>query len=233
MSAISSEGSSLDSLLLSKNGGLIKSKGKSKDLTPMRLGALVSGNGTNLEAILDACEGPDFPAQVAVVISNRKEAFALERAKRHQIPHFVVENGPALEASILKILKEYRVELVSLAGFMKILSPAFIREFPQKILNIHPSLLPRFPGLNAQEQALLAKAKTSGATVHIVDEGCDTGPILLQKEVPVLANDTVATLKARILEVEHEIYPKAIRLVATQCLKIVNGKVILRDQGGK
>ena len=194
-------------------------------LKKQKLGVLVSGNGTNLQAIIDACAANKISAEVAVVISNNPKAFALERAKKHHIPVLIAE-GPGLEAEILKGLKEYHVDLVCLAGFMKILSPGFIKEWPQKIINIHPALLPAFPGLHAQKQALDAGAKVTGATVHFVDEGCDTGPIILQKNVLVLEEDTLETLTQKILEAEHQIYPEAIQKIANGELKLAGRRVI-------
>lgn len=192
----------------------------------LKLGVLVSGNGSNLQAILDACATKAIAATVSVVISNNPEAYALKRAESYHVPCYVVENNRNLEPSLLKILKQHQVELVCLAGFMKLLSPSFIKEYPRRILNIHPALLPAFPGLNAQRQALEAGVKVTGATVHFVDEGCDTGPILLQSIVPVYDEDTVETLRARILKEEHKIYPQAIQKIATQSLKIVGRRVI-------
>lgn len=192
----------------------------------LKLGVLVSGNGTNLQAILDACSTKAIAATISVVISNNPEAYALKRAESYHIPCYVVENNRNLEPSLLKILKQHQVELVCLAGFMKLLSPSFIKEYPRRILNIHPALLPAFPGLNAQRQALEAGVKVTGATVHFVDEGCDTGPIILQSIVPVYDEDTVETLRARILKEEHKIYPQAIQKIATQSLKIVGRRVV-------
>jgi len=191
----------------------------------LKLGVLVSGNGTNLQAIIEACEEGHIDARVDVVISNNPDAFALERAKKHNIATAVVSKENS-ESKIIEILKQHQVELVCLAGFMKLLSTQFVREFPQKIINIHPALLPSFPGLHAQQRALDAGVKFTGATVHFVDEGCDTGPIIVQATVPVLHDDTIETLKERILKEEHKIYPEAIQLIATQRLKIVGRRVI-------
>ncbi|MBI4125314.1 MAG: phosphoribosylglycinamide formyltransferase [Deltaproteobacteria bacterium] len=195
----------------------------------LSLGVLVSGNGTNLQAIIDACEQNQMDATVAVVISNNPEARALQRAKKRNIPHAAVANGPDGERNVLALLKKHRVELVCLAGFMKILSPAFLKEFPNRVINIHPALLPAFPGLNAVAQALRHGVKISGATVHFVDVGCDTGPIILQSAVPVYDDDTEASLHERILKEEHKIYPQAIRLIATESLKIEGRRVIRED----
>lgn len=195
----------------------------------LSLGVLVSGNGTNLQAIINACEPNKIDAAVAVVVSNNPEAPALQRAKKHHIPPVTVANGADLETQILSTLKEHRVELVCLAGFMKILSPAFLREFPNRVINIHPSLLPAFPGLNAVAQALAHGVKVTGATVHFVDAGCDTGPIILQSAVPVLDGDTEESLAERIRREEHKIYPQAIQLIATESLKIEGRRVIRGD----
>ena len=196
----------------------------------LKLGVLVSGNGSNLQAILDACEEKKIDATVEVVISNNPKAFALQRAQQQNIPTPVITNGPNFEKEILKILKQHNVELVCLAGFMKLLSPSFIKEYPQRIINIHPALLPAFPGLHAQKRALESGAKITGATVHFVDEGCDTGPIILQSEVAILENDTEESLRERILKEEHKIYPEAIQFIATQSLKVVEHKVLMTKQ---
>lgn len=191
----------------------------------LKLGLLVSGNGSNLQAIMDASEKGEIDAVVAVVISNRHKVYALERAKKHHIPSFVVPQGTLQEKEIHKILEQYSVDLVCLAGFLKILSKDFVQKFPNQIINIHPALLPSFPGLHAIEQALKAGAKKTGVTLHFVDEGVDTGPILLQEEVSILKDDTVETLTARIHQVEHRLYPQAIQLIATERLKIKEGRV--------
>lgn len=192
----------------------------------LRVGVLVSGRGSNLEAILKASRKNLSPFEVVVVISNKKEALALKRAKKYKISAYFVENGPGLEKTIAKIFRKYRVGLICLAGFMKILSKNFVKKFRHKIINIHPALLPSFPGLNAQAKALQAGAKVSGATVHFVDEGCDTGPIILQKAVEIRDKDSVESLKARILKVEHQIYPQAVKRIANQGLKIVGRRVL-------
>lgn len=192
----------------------------------LRLGVLVSGNGTNLQAILEACRKKKSRAEVAVVISNNPEAFALKRAKKFKIATAVVGNTREAEAEILKILKLHKVDLVSLAGFMRLLSSSFLKEFPQRVINIHPALLPAFPGLNAQKKAFDYGAKISGATVHFVDEGCDTGAIILQEALKIADKDTAETLQKKILKLEHKIYPKAIDLIATERLKIVGRRVL-------
>ncbi|MBF5041393.1 phosphoribosylglycinamide formyltransferase [Aggregicoccus sp. 17bor-14] len=184
-----------------------------------RLGVLVSGSGSNLQALLDACAQPDFPAEVVLVVSNKPEAFALERARRAGVPTLVLEHQgygsrEAFDAALLAALQAAGVELVCLAGFMRLLSRPFIDFWAGRILNIHPSLLPAFPGLHAQRQALERGVKVAGCTVHFVDAGTDTGPIIAQAAVPVLPGDDEAALTARILTEEHQLYPLAVRLVA-------------------
>jgi len=200
----------------------------------LRVGVLVSGRGTNLQAILDASREKRISAEVVCVISNKKEAPALERAKKDRVPTFVVpyvKGEPAAEAEkkMAAIFRQHQVDLVVLAGFMRILTPTFINEFSNRIINIHPALLPAFPGLEAQKQALDYGVKVSGATVHIVDPVCDGGPILLQDTVPVLENDTVESLSARILKKEHELLPKAIDLFAKNKVHVDHRKTTLKE----
>ena len=184
---------------------------------PITLGVLVSGNGSNLQAIIDRIEGGDINARVACVVSNNPDAFALTRAARHGIPVVIHENkGFAnrreYDAALVAILRDHGVELVVLAGFMRILSETMVTAFPNAIMNIHPALLPAFPGLNAQKQALDYGVRFSGCTVHFVDCGTDTGPIILQAVVPIEQDDTEETLSARIQQEEHRAYPEAVRL---------------------
>lgn len=184
---------------------------------PIKLGVLVSGNGSNLQAIIDRIEAGELNARVACIISNKPEAFAVTRAARHNIPVVIHENGRfanrrEYDAALVEILRTHGVELVILAGFMRILSEVMVGAFPNAILNIHPALLPAFPGLHAQKQALDYGVRFSGCTVHIVDCGTDTGPIILQAVVPVEQNDTEATLSERIQREEHKAFPEAIRL---------------------
>jgi phosphoribosylglycinamide formyltransferase 1 len=182
-----------------------------------KLGILLSGRGSNFEAIARNVEAGKIPAKITVVISNREEARGLARAQEMGLAtRFIPSKGKEREAydrEVVAALQEFGVDLVCLAGFMRILSPSFIRAFPRRILNIHPALLPAFPGLDAQKQALEYGAKFTGCTVHIVDEGVDTGPIVCQAVVPVLDGDTVETLAARILKEEHRIYSEAIWLM--------------------
>ncbi len=187
----------------------------------INIGVLISGRGSNLQSIIDACEKGLVPGKVAIVISNKADAYGLERARNHNIPTAVLSD----ESEMLNILKKHKVDLVCLAGYMKIVGKTLLEQFSGKMLNIHPSLLPLFPGLHGQRQALEHGAKVSGATVHFVDEGCDTGPVIIQASVPVKENDTEESLSARILEQEHKIYPQAIKLFAEGKLKIEGRKV--------
>jgi len=196
----------------------------------LRLAVLASGRGSNLQAIIDAIEKEEIPAEIAVVISDKPEVQALERAKKHQIPALTIvrQDFPTrelFEREILDVISKYRCELVCLAGFMRILSPYFIVNSQVKIINIHPSLLPAFPGLHAQRQALDYGVKYSGCTVHFVDEGMDSGPIILQAVVPVLEDDTEDTLARRILKEEHRIYPEAVKLIAQGKVEMVGRRV--------
>lgn len=196
------------------------------------LGVLASGRGSNLQAILDACARPGFPARVAVVISDREQAPALERARAAGVEALWVNpkdfgDREAYDRALVRELQARGVGLVCHAGWMRILSPVYVRAFAGRALNIHPSLLPAFPGLHPQRQALEHGARVSGATVHFLDEGVDTGPIVLQAAVPVAPSDTEETLAARILVEEHRLYPEAIRLFAEGRLQIQGRRVIV------
>jgi phosphoribosylglycinamide formyltransferase-1 len=185
----------------------------------LRLGVLASGTGSNLQSILDACAQGLVPAQVAVVISNLPSAKALDRAREAgvraiSLPHQLSPSREAYDEQLVSLLREHGVELVCLAGFMRLITPVLLHAFENRILNIHPALLPSFPGLHAVRQALKAGVKISGCTVHVVDEGTDTGPIVVQAAVPVLEGDDEESLAARILVQEHRCYPWAIRLWA-------------------
>jgi phosphoribosylglycinamide formyltransferase-1 len=200
---------------------------------PLVLGILASGRGSNLQAILAAIDAGRCPARVAVVVSDRKDAPALERARRAGIRAVHLDppaypDRAAFDAAVAALLDGQGVELVCLAGYMRVLSPEFVRRYPRRILNVHPALLPAFPGLRAQRQALRHGVKVSGATVHFVDEGVDTGPIVLQAAVPVLDDDTEASLAARILVEEHRLYPEAIRLYAEGRLEEADGRIVVR-----
>jgi len=199
-------------------------------LGKLKLGVLASGRGSNLQSIMDAAAAGKINAEVAVVISDQEDAFALERARRAGIPAVHVNSRKFAsredyEKAILEQLKEHGVALVCLAGYMKLVGRILLEDYPNRIMNIHPALLPAFPGLHGQEQAWKYGVKFSGCTVHFVDDGMDTGPIILQAVVPVYDNDTADILAARILEQEHQIYPEAIGLFAEGRLN-VNGRKV-------
>jgi phosphoribosylglycinamide formyltransferase-1 len=184
---------------------------------PVRLAVLVSGNGTNLQAVIDRIDAREIKARIACVVSDRQEAFALKRAEQHGIPTVIHEIGAyssrrAYDTALVEILRNHGVQLVLLAGFMRILTDVMVEAFPHAIMNIHPALLPAFQGLHAQQQALEYGVRLTGCTVHFVDIGTDTGPIILQAAVPVQKDDTEETLAARIRQEEHRIYPEAVRL---------------------
>ena len=196
----------------------------------MEIAVLASGNGSNFQAIIDASVRGELPnANIKLLIVNQKGAYAIERAKKHNIPYYLIESKNKkrnkFDLEILSTLKENRIDIVVLAGFMRILSPHFVKEYRNKIINIHPSLLPRFPGAHAHRDAIQAGATESGCTVHFVDEGIDTGPIILQESVNIDKEDTEETLAMKVLPLEHRIFPKAIELLSSQKLKINKGKV--------
>jgi phosphoribosylglycinamide formyltransferase-1 len=191
---------------------------------------LVSGSGSNLQAIIDASETGEIPCRVGIVISNKPDAYGLVRARKHAIPTEVIRHKefPSREefdAQLVEIIRKSGAELVCLAGFMRVLTPVFVRAFPNRILNIHPALLPSFPGTHGPKQALDHGVRFSGCTVHFLDEGVDTGPIIVQAVVPVYDDDTEDTLAARILVQEHRIYPMAIRLFFQGRLKVEGRRV--------
>ena len=198
----------------------------------MRIAVLASGRGSNLQALIDAWQDGVLPIDIVAVGSDNPEAFALERAKKAgiQTMAFAAENYPSRqvqEQAILEWLSSYGVQLLVLAGYMRVLGESFIRSANFPILNIHPSLLPAFPGLHAQRQALEYGVKVTGCTVHFVDEGLDSGPIILQEAVPVFETDTEDVLSERILEVEHRLYPEAVRLVAAGKICRDNRRVMI------
>lgn len=202
-------------------------------MTKPVIGLLASGRGSNAQAILNAIASGYIPARAAVLLSDNPQAPALEMATDRGLAACALErksfaDREAFETALAGELERHNVDLVVLAGFMRLLSPGFIRRFPGRILNIHPSLLPAFPGLDAQEQAVRYGAKISGCTVHFVDEGMDTGPVILQQSVPVSAEDTAESLSQRILEVEHRLYPKAVRLFCLNRLRI-DGRIVRID----
>ena len=198
-----------------------------------RLGILLSGRGSNFEAIARNAQLGRIPAEIAVVISNKEDALGLARAKEMGLnARFIPSKGREredFEREVVGVLREFQVDLVCLAGFMRVLTPYFIREFRGRILNIHPALLPCFPGVEAQKQALDYGVKYTGCTVHIVDEGVDTGPIVCQAVVPILDDDTVETLAARILKEEHRIYSEAVCLLIEDKVRI-EGRRVLRTK---
>ena len=199
-----------------------------------RLGILLSGRGSNFEAIADAVAAGKIPgAEIAIVVSNREGAPGIDKARTRGLDAVVIpskgKQREEYDREVVTVLKEKKVDLVCLAGFMRLLSPYFVSEFRQRILNIHPALLPAFPGLEAQKQALEWGVKFSGCTVHFVDEHLDAGPIVLQAVVPIRDDDTEESLSARILAEEHRIYPEAIRIVLSGRFRIDGRRVILTE----
>jgi phosphoribosylglycinamide formyltransferase-1 len=182
------------------------------------VGVAISGSGSNLQALLDAFAADDAPAQICVVVSNRADAFGLERARRAGVPAVVLPHKgrerAAFDADLAQIFVDHGAQWVCLAGFLRVVGPGLLDRFPGRVLNIHPALLPAFPGLHAQAQALEAGARVAGATVHFVDGGVDTGPIVAQGAVPVLPDDDLAALQGRVLAMEHRLYPLVVRLAA-------------------
>jgi phosphoribosylglycinamide formyltransferase-1 len=200
----------------------------------LKLGVLISGSGTNLQAIIDAIERGDLNAQIAVVISNRSDAPGLKRAHRHGLATRVIDHRrfssrEDFDRELVAELKERGVGLVVCAGFMRVLSAVMVKEFPNQIMNIHPSLLPAFRGLDAQKAAVEYGVRIAGCTVHFVDQGVDEGPIIIQAAVPVYPSDTEEDLRRRILEQEHRIYPRAIVLFEQGRLKVVGRRVMVSD----
>jgi phosphoribosylglycinamide formyltransferase-1 len=200
---------------------------------PFRLGVLGSGKGSNMVAIAEACAAGSLPAQIALVLSDVPDAGILGRARERGIParhlppgRFRTKLDEEAERAYVAALQEARVDLVVLAGFMRILKGEFLRNFPQRVLNIHPALLPAFPGLESWKQALDYGVKVAGCTVHFVDQGIDTGPIVVQRSVPVLDDDTPATLHARIQEAERAAYPEAIGAVLSGRIQVEGRRVI-------
>jgi phosphoribosylglycinamide formyltransferase-1 len=199
----------------------------------LRTAVLISGRGSNLQSLIDAASTPDFPAEVTLVISNVADAFGLERARKADIPTAVIRHRDyasrdAFDAAMDAVLRENNVEFVCLAGFMRLLGAPFVRAWEGRIVNIHPSLLPAFKGLNVHEQALAAGVRVSGCTVHYVIPELDSGPAIVQATVSVQNDDSVETLAARVLEAEHRIYPEALRLVAEGRVRLENGRAVFR-----
>ena len=192
------------------------------------IGVLVSGSGSNLQSIIDRMEKGCLDAEIKMVISNNPDAYALERCRKHHIPAVVVRHQDFrtredFDRQMIDVFKSHQVDLVVMAGFMRVLTPLFLNAFSMKIMNIHPALLPAFPGTHVQQKAIDYGVKFSGCTVHFADEGVDTGPVIIQAVVPVLVDDTADTLAARILKEEHRIYPQAIQFYAEGRIQI-NGR---------
>jgi phosphoribosylglycinamide formyltransferase-1 len=193
---------------------------------------LISGRGSNLKALIEACAQKDYPAEIVLLISNAVDAGGLSYARAARIPTAIVPHKDypardAFDAAIDKRLEEAGVEFICLAGFMRILTDAFVRKWEGRIINIHPSLLPAFKGTDVHERVLASGAKTSGCTVHYVVPELDSGPTILQADVPVLSGDTPKTLAARVLDREHRIYPQALRLIAEGRVRLENGRVVI------
>jgi len=204
--------------------------------TPLRVAVLASGRGSNLQAIIDAIAAGRTQAQIVAVISNKKDAVALERARKHDLKDLFVDPKPfagrpdsreAYDRALLDVLRQHDVELVLLAGYMKIVTAVLVDAYANRMMNIHPSLLPSFPGLDVQKKAIDWGCKLAGCTVHFVTEGVDEGPIIIQAAVPILDNDTPETLAARILVQEHKIYPRAVQLFAEGRLRVDGRRVFI------
>lgn len=190
----------------------------------IKLAVFISGRGSNAQALIDACARDDFPAEIAVLLSNRPDAAGLQRAEKAGIPTAIVDHKlykgdkPAFEDAIQKALSGYDIDLICLAGFMRILSAAFLARWPERVINIHPSLLPDYKGLDTHERVLADGVRESGCTVHYVVPEMDAGPTIVRKPVPVIDGDTPETLAARVLEQEHVAYPEAVSLIAQKML---------------
>lgn len=200
----------------------------------LQIAVLASGSGSNLQAIIDEIAAGLLPAELCLVISDKPDAYALQRAQKADIPIKVLlpkdfASREEYDAQLVELLRAAGAEAVALAGYMRLVTPVLLQAFPQRVLNIHPALLPAFPGLHAQRQAFEYGVKVAGCTVHFVDEGMDSGPIILQAPVPVLDNDDEDSLTARILEQEHVIYPLALRLLAEGKLHIAGRHVQIDD----
>ena len=198
----------------------------------LRIGALASGGGTNLQAIIDRCADGSINAEISLLICNTPGAGALDRAEKAGIPTLTINHRDYsdrndFDKAVVAALQKAEIDLVVLAGFMRIITETILDAFPNKVMNIHPALLPAFPGLHVQKKALEYGAKFSGCTVHFVDTGVDTGPIIIQAVVPILDDDTEETLSARILVREHQVYPRAIQLYADNRLRITDRRVII------
>ena len=200
----------------------------------LKIAVLASGSGSNLQAIIDEIKSGFFPVELALVLSDKPQAYALQRAEAAGVPTKVLlpadfASREDYDAELVRLLKASGAEAVALAGYMRLVTPVFLQAFPHRVLNIHPALLPSFPGLHGQRQAFEYGVKVAGCTVHFVDEGMDSGPIILQAPVPVLEDDDADSLAARILEQEHIIYPLALRLLAEGKLLIEGRRVRIAE----
>lgn len=203
----------------------------------LRIAVLISGRGSNLQALIDACAASGFPAEIVLVVSNRADAPGLERATRAGIPTCIIPHRDfaardAFDAALDRALKDARVELVCLAGFMRVLGGAFVSAWRDRLINIHPSLLPHFPGLDTHARALAAQVERHGCTVHFVRHEVDSGPIIVRGSVPVLRSDTADTLAARVLAVEHRAYPLALKLIAEGRVRLLGDRVEIDGRPG-
>lgn len=202
------------------------------------VGVLISGSGSNLQAIIDNCRLPDFPAKIGVVISNRREAYGLARAEEAGIPHYWIDRAEFdsnrdYDAAILAKLREHQVELVVLAGYMRLVGTPILESYPQAVINLHPSLLPSFPGANAMRDALEYGVKVTGITIHFADVTFDTGPVIIQEIAPVRQDDDEASLAERIHKLEHRYLPYAVKLWAAGRLKVQGRRVKILPKGDK
>ncbi|MEO1066455.1 MAG: phosphoribosylglycinamide formyltransferase [Pseudomonadota bacterium] len=207
-----------------------------RDRPKKRVAVLISGGGTNLQSLIDASLADDYPAEIVLVISNKADAYGLERAKAAGIATAIIDHKAfssreAFEDSVHATLTEARVDIICLAGFMRRLTASFVARWPNRILNIHPSLLPAFPGLDVHQRAIDAGARFSGCTVHLVNAELDAGPIILQAAVPIAQDDTAETLAARILTSEHVIYPQALAWIAGGKARLEGGRLIIDELG--
>lgn len=200
----------------------------------LRLGVMISGRGSNLQALIDACQGLAFPAEIACVISNVRGVYGIERARAAGLPTVVIPHKgypsrEAFEADLTRVLYAHGVDLVCNAGFMRILTPSFFEHWPDRVINIHPSLLPAFPGLKTHERVLAAGCRFTGCTVHFSRPEVDAGPIIVQAAVPVLQSDSPETLAARVLAEEHRIYPMAVRWLAEGRVQLDGERAIVAE----
>jgi len=191
----------------------------------IKLAVLASGNGSNLQAIIDSIEAGKLSAEIKMVVSDKSDAKALERARNHKIEDIWVNpkefvTREEYDQMLVRVLKRYQIDLVVCAGYMKILTSVFVRQFSGKIVNIHPALLPKYPGTHSIERAFKSGDRTTGVTVHFIDEGVDTGPIIRQVQIPIKTDDTLEILEARVHEVEHKLYPEVLQLFAEGRIKV-------------